>query len=83
MSDFVDEPARRTRVLAETEVLVVGGGSAGAAAAIAAARAGADTMLVERYGALGGLATGGLIVLLLTLDDGDGPAGDRAASARR
>ena len=29
-------------------------------------------MLVERYGALGGLATGGLIILLLTLDDGDG-----------
>ncbi len=53
-------------------MLVVGGGSAGAAAAIAAARTGADTMLVERYGALGGLATGGLIVLLLTLDDGAG-----------
>ena len=33
---------------------------------------GADTMLVERHGALGGLATGGLIILLLTLDDGDG-----------
>jgi hypothetical protein len=29
-------------------------------------------MRVERYGALGGLATGGLIVLLLTLDDGRG-----------
>ncbi len=59
-------------MLAETEVLVVGGGTAGAAAAIAAARAGADTMLVERHGALGGLATGGLIILLLTLDDGNG-----------
>ncbi|HSP97478.1 MAG TPA: FAD-dependent oxidoreductase [Candidatus Dormibacteraeota bacterium] len=72
MSDFVDEPARRTRVAARTQVLVVGGGSAGAAAAIAAARQGADTLLVERYGSLGGLATGGLIVLLLTLDDGAG-----------
>jgi glycine/D-amino acid oxidase-like deaminating enzyme len=68
----IDEPARRTLVRAETEVLVVGGGSAGTAAAIAAARAGADTMLVERHGALGGLATGGLIILLLTLDDGEG-----------
>jgi len=29
-------------------------------------------MLVERSGALGGLATGGLIILLLTLDDGRG-----------
>ena len=70
--DFVDEPARRTPVLAETQVLVVGGGSAGTAAAIAAARNGADVVLVERSGALGGLATGGLIILLLTLDDGDG-----------
>ena len=72
MSEFIDEPARRTPVLDRTQVLVVGGGSAGAAAAIAAARQGADTMLLERYGALGGLATGGLIILLLTLDDGDG-----------
>ena len=51
---------------------MVGGGAAGVAAAVAAARAGARTMLVERYGSLGGLATGGLIALLLTLDDGRG-----------
>lgn len=72
MSEVVSEPARRTPVIARTQVLVVGGGSAGAAAAIAAARHGADTMLIERYGSLGGLATGGLIILLLTLDDGEG-----------
>lgn len=69
---FIDEPARRTPILAETQVLVLGGGSAGAAAAIAAAREGADVVLVERSGSLGGLATNGLIVLLLTLDDGNG-----------
>jgi hypothetical protein len=72
VNEFVDEPARRTPVLARTQVLVVGGGAGGAAAAIAAARHGAGTLLVERYGGLGGLATGGLIILLLTLDDGDG-----------
>jgi hypothetical protein len=72
VSEFIDEPARRTPVLARTQVLVVGGGTAGAAAAVAAARRGAETVLVERYGALGGLATGGLIILLLTLDDGEG-----------
>ncbi len=66
------EPSRSTPVRYETEVLVVGGGSAGVAAAVAAARNGADVMLVERYGYLGGLATGGLIILLLTLDDGRG-----------
>jgi hypothetical protein len=66
------EPTRRTPIRHEADVLVVGGGSAGVAAAVAAARAGADTLLVERYGYLGGLATGGLIILLLTLDDGRG-----------
>jgi glycine/D-amino acid oxidase-like deaminating enzyme len=70
--DYIDEPARRTRVHASTQVLVVGGGAAGVSAAVAAARHGADTLLVERCGALGGLATGGLIILLLTLDDGRG-----------
>lgn len=72
MTTFISEPARQTPVIAETDVLVVGGGSAGIAAAVAARRAGARAMLVERYGSLGGLATNGLIVLLLTLDDGRG-----------
>jgi len=72
MTSFFEETARRTPVAHETEVLVVGGGSAGVAAAVAAARAGAQVLLAERYGYLGGLATGGLILLLLTLDDGRG-----------
>ena len=66
------EPPRDTPVIAAPDVLVVGGGSAGLAAAVAAARAGADTLLVERYGYLGGLATGGMVILLLSLDDGEG-----------
>jgi hypothetical protein len=41
----------------QTEVLVVGSGSAGATAAIAAAEHGAQTMLVERYGFMGGIST--------------------------
>ncbi len=68
----VREPARETPVLRRTGVLVVGGGPAGLAAAVSAARSGADVTLVERYGQLGGLAAGGLIILLLTLDDGRG-----------
>ena len=39
------------------DVLVVGGGPAGIGASVAAARAGASTLLVERYGSLGGALT--------------------------
>jgi hypothetical protein len=66
------EPARDLPVIGRPDVLVVGAGSAGIAAAVAAARRGADVWLVERYGFIGGLATFGLINLLLTLDDGCG-----------
>jgi hypothetical protein len=72
VTQFITEPERPTRVVAETDVLVVGGGTGGIAASVAAARNGARAMLVERYGSLGGLASNGLIVLLLTLDDGRG-----------
>ena len=51
---YLEEPAWRTPVIAEAEVLVLGGGPAGLAAAAAAARAGCRTLLVERYGFLGG-----------------------------
>ena len=44
------------------DVIVAGGGPAGTAAAIAAARLGAVTLLVERLGYLGGMATAGLVV---------------------
>ena len=39
------------------DVVVAGSGSAGATAAIAAARTGAKTLLVERFGFLGGTST--------------------------
>jgi len=48
---------RQAPVLAEADVVVVGGGSAGLAAAISSARSGARTVLVERYGFFGGNAT--------------------------
>jgi glycine/D-amino acid oxidase-like deaminating enzyme len=60
----VAEPGGQTPVVVETDVLVVGGGPAGQAAAVAAARAGAEVTLVERYGYLGGLASGGMVLVL-------------------
>ncbi len=62
----IREPERQLPVLAETDVLVIGGGPAGTAAAIAASRTGAETYLVERYNHLGGLWTGGLVLPLLS-----------------
>jgi hypothetical protein len=53
----VVEPRRETQVLGEYDVVVVGGGPAGIVAATAAARAGCSTILVERYGFLGGAGT--------------------------
>ncbi|MDL2205492.1 FAD-dependent oxidoreductase [Eubacteriales bacterium OttesenSCG-928-N13] len=43
------------------DVIVAGGGPAGIAAALSAARNGAHTLLVERYGFLGGMLTAGLV----------------------
>lgn len=62
----IKEPEKQIPVLAETDVLVIGGGPAGTAAAIAASRTGAETYLVERYNHLGGLWTGGLVLPLLS-----------------
>jgi hypothetical protein len=54
----------------EYDVLVVGGGNAGCAAAIAAARHGARTLLVERYGFLGGTATASMVGPWMTFHSG-------------
>lgn len=62
MADMVRIPEMEVPVIADVDVLVVGGGPAGVSAAVCAARQGVSTMLVERYGYLGGLATGGLVI---------------------
>ena len=62
----IKEPARDIPVVETADVLVIGGGPSGVAAAIAASRAGARTILAERYNHLGGLWTGGLVLPLLS-----------------
>jgi hypothetical protein len=66
------EHEREIPVLDRTEVLVVGGGPAGLAAAIAAARQGARVDLLERYGYVGGMATGGLVLMLDRMGNDEG-----------
>lgn len=57
----VEVPAKTIPVMAETDVLVIGGGPGGLSAALASARMGVDTMLVERYGCFGGVITQSMI----------------------
>jgi hypothetical protein len=68
----IREPARDIPVFRTCDVLVVGGGPAGCAAAAAAAQVGADTVLAERYGHLGGMSTGGFVVWIDRMTDWSG-----------
>ena len=62
--DSISEPGRSVPIAARADVVVVGGGPAGMCAAVAAARQGASVCLVERYPYLGGLASGGMVLVL-------------------
>ncbi len=64
--DHVNLPPRRVQIIAECDVLVVGGGPAGLGAALGAAQAGAQVILAERYGFLGGNATASLVMPLMS-----------------
>jgi hypothetical protein len=57
----IEEPARNVPVVAETDVLVVGGGPGGLSAALAASREGVETMILERHGCLGGVITQAMV----------------------
>lgn len=68
-SKTILEPAREIPIAREADVVVVGGGPGGFAAAVSAARMEAKTVLIERYGHLGGMATGGLVNIFPNLSD--------------
>lgn len=53
------------------DVVVTGGGVAGSIAAIAAARAGAKTLVIERYGFLGGMLTNAGVGPMMTFHAGN------------
>lgn len=71
MEKRILEQAQTIPVYDEADVIVVGGGPAGHSAAVAAARNGAKVILLERYGCLGGMASGGIVVMIPHLSNGD------------
>ncbi len=64
MHSEIQEPSRSIPVIRDADVVIVGGGPAGIGAAVGAARLGARTLLIERYGFLGGTATAGLMACM-------------------
>ena len=67
----VAEAAREVPVVAQSDVVVVGGGAAGTGAAVSAARNGASVTMLERYPHLGGMASGGMVLVLDDMTNGN------------
>ena len=64
VKDFITAKAEQIPVVAQTDVVVVGAGPAGLSAAVSAARNGCSVTLIERYHHLGGMASGGMVLVL-------------------
>lgn len=62
--DYLTTRAEQVPVVSDTDVVVIGAGPAGLSAAVSAARNGARVTLVERYHHLGGMASGGMVLVL-------------------
>lgn len=70
LPDRIAEGPGEARIVARSDVVVVGGGPSGLAAAVAAARSGVSVTMVERYPYLGGLAAGGMVLVLDDMTNG-------------
>lgn len=72
MFTYITEPERETQVFDTCQVLVVGAGPAGVTAAVAAAKnCTGRVVLMERFPTLGGMATGGQVLAIPFLSDGN------------
>jgi hypothetical protein len=67
------EKERSIPIVRKVDVIVAGGGPAGIAAAVSAARNGAKTLLIEKNGWIGGMATSGLVHPFMPSYAGDKP----------
>ena len=64
IKDYVLSASQQVPVVASSDVVVIGAGPAGLTAAVSAARNGCSVTLVERYHHLGGMASGGMVLVL-------------------
>ncbi|KKR04425.1 MAG: HI0933 family protein [Candidatus Uhrbacteria bacterium GW2011_GWF2_39_13] len=70
--EHIIETERKTEVAGNYDVIVAGGGPAGIIAALSAARNGAKTLIVERWGFLGGNLTAGYVMNIRNYSDNAG-----------
>lgn len=61
MNKIYTEPSKQVPIIADVDALVVGGGPAGIGSAVCAARCGADVMIIDQAGDLGGVSTTGMM----------------------
>ncbi|MDX0284705.1 FAD-dependent oxidoreductase [Sinorhizobium meliloti] len=64
LQNYIPEHGGQVPVVAKADLVVVGGGPAGISAAVSGARNGLSVVLLERYPYLGGLASGGMVLVL-------------------
>jgi hypothetical protein len=64
IKDHIQSRQEQVPVVAHTDVVVIGAGPAGVSAAVSAARNGCSVTLLERYHHMGGMASGGMVLVL-------------------
>lgn len=69
---YIEEAVRKTSIEGKYDVIVCGGGPAGVAAAVKASRNGAEVLLLEKEGSLGGTWTNSLVTWLMDIDNKTG-----------